>query len=134
MVKISEHELAFYRKHPELVQAFGDKATIHRVVLVTAFLIGFLLVAVSKAVKYGVVDAPAPLAELTVDLIFELGVALWGGVATTVLLQNFVERRYREGRRYQQEIMSRLAKDLSQDGAGESGSSPTLSSEENHED
>jgi hypothetical protein len=47
--------------------------------------------------------------ELVVDLIFEMGVALWGGVATAVLLQNFVQRQYKEGRRYQQEIMRKLA-------------------------
>ena len=40
-------------------------------------------------------------AELVIDLIFELGVALWGGVATTVLLQTYVERKYKEGRRRQ---------------------------------
>jgi hypothetical protein len=110
MGKISKQELEFYRKHPELVQAVGDKATIYRWVLVTVFVAGFLLVVLSKAVKYGFIDAPAVAwVELAVDLIFEMGVALWGGVATTVLLQNFVERKYREGRQYQQEIIQRLA-------------------------
>jgi hypothetical protein len=82
MKKLTENELAFYRKHPELIRAVGDKAMIYRVVL---------------------------LVELTVDLVFELGVALWGGVATTVLLQDYVKRQYNEGRRYQQEIISQLA-------------------------
>ena len=31
------------------------------------------------------------------------------GVATTVLLQNFVQHQYKEGRRYQQEIMRELS-------------------------
>ena len=107
---ITKAELEFYRKHPELVQAVGDKKTIYRVVLMVVFVVGFLLVVASKAVKYGFVDAPAVAwVELSVDLIFELGVALWGGVATTVLLQNFVERKYKEGRRYQQEIMRLLS-------------------------
>jgi hypothetical protein len=108
--KISEHELAIYRKHPELVQALGDKAIIHRVVLVAVFIVGFLLVAASKALKFGFGgNLASGFVELTVDLVFELGVALWGGVATTVLLQEFVKRQYAEGRRYQQEIMRQLA-------------------------
>ena len=46
---------------------------------------------------------------MIVDLIFELGVALWGGVATTVLLQDYVEKKHREGREYQQVVMRQLA-------------------------
>jgi len=108
-VKVTEEELAFYRKHPELVHAFGDRATIHRFVLIAVFVVGFLLVVGSKVVKYVYADAYAPVVELTVDLIFELGVALWGGVATTVLLQDYVEKKHREGREYQQEVMRQLA-------------------------
>jgi len=112
MNKLTKQELAFYRKHPELVQVVGDKKTIYRVVLVAVFATGFLLVVASKAVKYGLIDAPAVAwVELAVDLIFEMGVALWGGVATTVLLQNYVERKYKEGRRYQQEITRQLAEE-----------------------
>lgn len=33
MVTITEQELEYYRKHPELVQAVGDKTIIFRVVL-----------------------------------------------------------------------------------------------------
>lgn len=34
-----------------------------------------------------------------------------GGVATTVLLQDLIQRQYREGRRYQQAIIRQLAAD-----------------------
>lgn len=115
MAKLTKQELDFYRKHPDLIQAVGDKATIYRWVLVSVFVAGFLLVVLSKAIKYGLVDAPAVAwVELAVDLIFEMGVALWGGVATTVLLQNFVERKYEEGRSYQQEIIRELSADEEQ--------------------
>ena len=108
--KITEQELAFYRKHPELVEAIGSKSTIYRSVLLIVFVTGFVLVAVSKVVKFKLGDvSDSFLMELVVDLIFEMGVALWGGVATAVLLQNFVQRQYKEGRRYQQEIMKELA-------------------------
>ena len=108
--KITEQELAFYRKHPELIHAIGSKSTIYRAVLIVVFVTGFLLVAVSKVVKFEFgADSDSYLVELAVDLIFEMGVALWGGVATAVLLQNFVQRQYKEGRRYQQEIMRELA-------------------------
>jgi hypothetical protein len=114
MKELTSHELAFYRKHPELIQAVGDKATIYRVILIAAFVAGFLLVVISKVVKFAFDDGSGSwLVELTVDLAFELGVALWGGVATTVLLQDFVKRQYSEGRRYQQEIIKQLEKEQS---------------------
>jgi hypothetical protein len=111
MDKISKEELAFFRKHPELVQTLGSKKTIYKTVLVVVFVTGFFLVAISKILKFGFADAAnQKLVEFIVDLIFELGVALWGGVATTVLLQDLVKRQYSEGRRYQQEIMKQLEK------------------------
>ena len=107
---ISNEEIAFYRKHPELIEAVGDKATIHRLILLVVFVAGFLLVVVSKSVKYGFAGSAMPwLIELIVDLVFELGIALWGGVATTVLLQDLIKRQYREGKRYQQAIIRKLA-------------------------
>ena len=116
MKKLSKDELAFYRKHPELIQAVGDKATIYRVVLLVVFAVGFLLVVISKVVQYAFGEGSGPwLVELTVDLVFELGVALWGGVATTVLLQDYVKRQYSEGRRYQQAIIRQLAKEQSRE-------------------
>jgi hypothetical protein len=119
--RITEQELTFYRKHPELVRAVGDKKSIYRVVLVAVFVAGFVLVAISKAVKFGLVESPdSAVAELVIDLIFEMGVALWGGVATTVLLQSYVEKKYKEGRQYQQEIMKRLTDEPAQNRKGES--------------
>ncbi|MGD9234978.1 MAG: hypothetical protein PVH67_14060 [Desulfobacterales bacterium] len=115
MVKLTKDELAFYQKHPELIRAVGDKATIYRVILLVVFVVGFLLVTISKVVKYAFNDASTVwLVELSVELIFELGVALWGGVATTVLLQDFVKRQYSEGRRYQQDIIRQLANEQNQ--------------------
>ena len=117
---ISEQELCFYRKHPELLHSLGDKATIHRVLLLVVFIIGFLFVVVSKAMKFGLVGSEQPwLVELAVDLVFELGIALWGGVATTVLLQEFIKRQYRDGKRYQHAIMSRLAEEGSDNASAE---------------
>ena len=114
MAKLTQTELAFYRKHPELIQAVGDKATIYRVALIVVFAVGFLLVVISKVVQHAFGGVSDPwLVEFSVDLLFELGVALWGGVATTVLLQDFVKRQYSEGRRYQQEIIRKLANEKS---------------------
>jgi predicted membrane protein len=122
MEKLTESELAFYRKHPELIQAVGDKATIYRVILIVVFLAGFLLVITSKILKYVLEDASASwLVELSVDLAFELGVALWGGVATTVLLQDLVKRQYSEGRRYQQTIIRQLADEQSRTEMSQAG-------------
>lgn len=108
--RIPKEELEFYRKHPGLVDAIGSEKTIYWSVLIYVFVTGFILVAISKGIKFQFMNAEnSGLVEFVVDLIFELGVALWGGVATTVLLQNFVQHQYKEGRRYQQEIMRELS-------------------------
>jgi len=98
MRKLSNEELAFFRKHPELIQAFGDKTKIYRLVLISVFVAGFLLVVISKVVKYAYGgDLTLWVVELIVDLVFEPGVALWGGVATTILLQDYIKKQYSEG-------------------------------------
>lgn len=107
--KLTEAEIAFYREHPELVAVIGDRTAIHQAILAAVFAIGFLLVVLSKVVKQAVIDSPTWVTETAVDLLFELGVALWGGVATTVLLQDLMTRQYREGRRLQQSIIEKLS-------------------------
>lgn len=110
--KLTPQELEFYRKHPELISAIGNKNVILKTVLVATFVAGFFLVVISKLLKFGLIDRVNEVTlELSVDLIFELGVALWGGVATTVLLQHFVDQKYKEGREYQQEVMKLLSKE-----------------------
>ena len=109
MRKLTKDELSYFRKHPELIEAFGDKVKIYHLVLVILFIVGLILVVVSKVIKHAVgVDSYSLWVELTVDLSFELGVALWCGVAATVLLNDYMKRQYNEGRRYQQEIIRQL--------------------------
>lgn len=115
---IHEDELALYRQHPELIQAIGSRRIIHRVVLVAVFVTGLVLVVLSKGLKFTFAGSAAPwLMETAIDLLFELGVALWGGVATTVLLDDFMKRQYQAGRSYQQEIQRQLAADSEPKGA-----------------
>jgi hypothetical protein len=57
---ITKQELAFYRKHPELVHAVGNKATIYRVVLITVFFAGFLPTAVSLFTPIIIALSPSP--------------------------------------------------------------------------
>jgi len=107
---IPEVELELYRQHPELIDAIGSRTVIHRVVLATVFVAGLALVVLSKGVKFVLVGSAAPwLMETVVDLLFELGVALWGGVATTVMLNHFMNRQYQIGRSYQQAIRRQLS-------------------------
>ena len=63
MKKITKEELVFYRKHPELIQAVGDKTTIYRVILLVVFLAGFLLVVTSKVVKFAFDGGSSPWPE-----------------------------------------------------------------------
>ncbi|MEM7346778.1 MAG: hypothetical protein AAF485_21250, partial [Chloroflexota bacterium] len=83
---------------------------LHRAVLPMGFATGFILVSASKLIQfYNLFGDQLFLNEVVVDLVFELGVAVWGGVMTTFLL-GIIERREKKAlERYKAEVLRRIA-------------------------
>ena len=88
-VDVTEDEVTYFREHPDEIDEFTAPVNIRKRFLWIGTLLGAGLVAISKGLKYGVLDEylSEAASEFVVDIIFEAGVALIGAAVTAYLLE-----------------------------------------------
>ncbi|MEM7032772.1 MAG: hypothetical protein AAF629_24695 [Chloroflexota bacterium] len=106
---ITEAEVEYYRQNPDKIDEITKEGRSHRSILPIGFLIGFTLVFTSKVIGfYDPFGSELFLNETIVDMTFELGVAVWGGVMTTFILEVIENRERIANERYKAEILRRI--------------------------
>lgn len=109
--EVTEEEVAYFRAHPDEIDAASAPARIHRLFLLLGTLAGLALVALSRIV------AATPLERLTgggiegfvTDVLFEIGVALIGAAVTAYLLGVLLTVQQRNARIWRQDLRARIA-------------------------
>lgn len=88
-VDVTEDEVAYFRDHPDEIDEFTAPVNIRKRFLWVGALLGAVLVAISKALKYAGLEEylSEATSEFVVDIIFEAGVALIGAAVTAYLLE-----------------------------------------------
>ena len=106
---ITDEEIAYYRQNPDKVEEITKEGRSHRSILPIGFMLGFLFVFSSKIIGfYGLFGDAFFLNEIVVDMVFELGVAIWGGVMTTAILETIENRERAAIQKYKEEILRRM--------------------------
>ncbi|MEQ8822865.1 MAG: hypothetical protein RIC14_00675 [Filomicrobium sp.] len=98
-----------FRDNPALLDLIGDRETLNLRNLWRILWIAAALVAVSKglAITYGDEYDQFVFAVLS-DLVFEMGAALIGSVATVIFIQYQEKRQFEENMRFRAEIRRRI--------------------------
>ena len=106
---IDKSTIDFYRQHPDQIDEIEKEGKVHRLVLPVGFIVGLILVFASKLVRFWNLFGDALFFnEVVVDLAFELGVAIWGGVVTAAFLEVIENRERKANQRYRAEIVRRI--------------------------
>ncbi len=106
---ITAEEVDYYRQNPEKIEEITKQGRSHRSILPVGFMIGFTLVFASKIIGFfDPFGSELFLNEIVVDMTFELGVAVWGGVMTTFILEVIENREAAAIQRYKNEILRRI--------------------------
>lgn len=106
---ITDEEIDYYRQHPDKIEEITKEGRVHRAVLPIGFILGFILVFSSKIIGfYTPFGDELFFNEVIVDMVFELGVAIWGGVMTTALLEVIENRERVANQKYKAEILRRI--------------------------
>ena len=106
---IDEATVDFYRQNPDQIDEIEKEGRVHRLVLPVGFVAGLILVFTSKLIRFWNLFGDALFFnEVIVDLAFELGVAIWGGVVTTAFLEVIENRERKANQRYRAEILHRI--------------------------
>lgn len=112
-VEVTKDEVAYFRKHPEEVDDFTAPVNIRKRFLGAGALFGALLVALSKAFKYGALEAyiSPVVSEFIVDIIFEAGVALIGAAVTAYLLEILLNNQQDNAAKWRDEIRRQIGEE-----------------------
>ncbi|EPG6084445.1 hypothetical protein KE001_003276, partial [Acinetobacter baumannii] len=78
--KVTEDEIEYYRKYPDQIDQVTAPINIHKIFLWTGALLGIVIVAIAKFLKFsGSLDFLSEgILEFVIDIIYESGIALIG--------------------------------------------------------
>ena len=117
--EVSDEEVSYFRDHPEQIDELSAPVNIHLRFLWIGGLLGAGCVAISKWLKFSsVIDFMSEsLAEFSVEIVFEIGVALIGAAVTAYILGVLLDNQQKNAAKWRAEIRTKIDQ---LDGSGES--------------
>ena len=123
--EVSDDEVDYFRKYPDQIDEVTAPVQVHKLFLWAGSLIGVVCVAASKVLKFSqFVLFSEGVREFTVDIIFEVGVALIGAAVTAYILGILLNQQQDNAAKWQAEIRRRISHPDSQDGQDSDGWTP----------
>lgn len=105
-LKVTPEQVAYFTEHPDEIEEYSSSINIHSIFLLLAGAGGAGLVALSKYIKFSalLMDFGEATSEFIVDIIFEVGVAMIGAVATAYFLGVLLNRQQKNAAAWRAEI------------------------------
>ena len=108
--EVSDDEVDYFRKYPDQIDEVTAPVQVHKLFLWAGSLIGVVCVAASKVLKFSqFVLFSEGVREFTVDIIFEVGVALIGAAVTAYILGILLNQQQDNAAKWQAEIRRRIS-------------------------
>jgi len=110
--EVTDEELEYFRNNPDQIDEISAPVSIHKLFLWAGTLLGVAFVGLSKIMKF----LPASeylsegLREFSIDIVFEIGVALIGAAVTAYILGILLDQQQQNAARWRAEIRRRLRK------------------------
>lgn len=106
---LTEAQIAYLRDHPEILNLIGDRESLGTRHLWRILIAALALVALSKVIAVRFDNAfDQVIADTLVDLVFEMGAALIGSVATVIFIEHRQKKQYIENVKYGEAVQRRI--------------------------
>lgn len=108
--EVTDDEVDYYRKYPDQIDQVTAPINIHKVFLWTGALLGIVVVAVAKFLKFsGTLDFLSEgVLEFIIDIIYESGIALIGAAVTAYMLGVLLNKQQENALKWREEIRRRI--------------------------
>ncbi|MDX8237703.1 hypothetical protein SLL78_05100 [Acinetobacter pittii] len=108
--KVTEDEIEYYRKYPDQIDQVTAPINIHKIFLWTGALLGIVIVAIAKLLKFsGSLDFLSEgILEFVIDIIYESGIALIGAAVTAYMLGVLLNKQQENAIKWREEIRKRI--------------------------
>lgn len=106
---LTDDHIRQFRDDPDLLELIGDRETLGLRNLWRILWIAAICVGVSKiiSVKYGS-EFDQFFINVTADLVYEMGAALIGSVATVIFIEHQNKRQFQENMKFRAEVKRRI--------------------------
>ncbi len=112
--KVSKAMVDFYKENPQLLEDITSRIKLKRKFYIIGFLAALGFIIGSKIIGHFTQNLLSELGnEVLKDTLFEFGVAILGGVATTLFLRTMEKIQYDENLRLKREIIRLIEQDES---------------------
>lgn len=107
---VTEDEIEYYRKYPDQIDQVTAPINIHKIFLWTGALLGILVVAIAKFLKFSGMLAflSEGLLEFVIDIIYESGIALIGAAVTAYMLGVLLNKQQENALKWREKIRKRI--------------------------
>ncbi|GAA5630904.1 hypothetical protein Acal02_01519 [Acinetobacter calcoaceticus] len=107
---VTEDEIEYYRKYPDQIDQVTAPINIHKIFLWTGALLGILVVAIAKFLKFSGMLAflSEGVLEFVIDIIYESGIALIGAAVTAYMLGVLLNKQQENALKWREEIRKRI--------------------------
>ena len=108
--EVSDADIQFFRDHPEELGLLDQRTTFRVGRLVFILVVAVCLFAASKVISVNLTDDFDAFANsVLVDILFEMGAAMIGALATLLFLETQDKRQLRENLKLRTKIRERIA-------------------------
>lgn len=103
--EITDEIIEYYRNNPEELESLIDKSKFNSKFLVFIFILGISLTIAARILKYFFEGSWSEFIDrIILDVISEIGIAVFGGALTVYLLDHMKKKQYQESIRLKREI------------------------------
>ncbi len=108
--EVTDEEIEYYRKYPDQIDQVTVPLNIHKIFLWAGALLGVVVVAVAKFLKFsGSLDFLSEgVLEFVIDIIYETGIALIGAAVTAYMLGVLLNKQQENATKWREEIRRRI--------------------------
>lgn len=107
---LTDRQVEYLRDHPEILDMIGDRSSLGTRHLWRLLVAAVVLVALSKLLVARFDDALGQMfADVIVDLVFEMGAALIGSVATVIFIEHREKKQFIENIQFRNAVQRRIA-------------------------
>ncbi|MFL9556876.1 hypothetical protein [Acinetobacter baumannii] len=108
--EVTDEEIEYYRKYPDQIDQVTAPLNIHKIFLWAGALLGVVVVAVAKFLKFsGSLDFLSEgVLEFVIDIIYETRIALIGAAVTAYMLGVLLNKQQENATKWREEIRRRI--------------------------
>jgi len=107
---VTQEEVDYFRENPELIDEVTAPVNVHKWFLWGGTILGVILVGLSKMLKFNPImgGLSEGVREFSIDIVFEIGVALIGAAVTAYILGILLNKQQDNAATWRAELRRRI--------------------------